>query len=70
MQVTGRRNDFIAQVALVWLREEYCMELWAPAYSAPRGIVKSAKVAEAGGWIGLSVVNSRTFDWESVPWMR
>ena len=46
------------------------MELWAPAYSAPRGIVKSAKVAEAGGWIGLSVVNSRTFDWEIVPWMR
>ena len=35
------------------------MELWASAYSAPRGIVKSAKVAEAGGWTGLSVVDSQ-----------
>jgi S-(hydroxymethyl)glutathione dehydrogenase/alcohol dehydrogenase len=31
------------------------MELWTHAYSAPRGIMKSARIAEEGGWAGLSV---------------
>ncbi len=35
------------------------MELWTHAYSAPRGIMKSAKIAEEGGWDGLSVVDSQ-----------
>ena len=35
------------------------MELWTHAYSAPRGITKAAEAAEAGGWAGLSVVDSQ-----------
>ena len=35
------------------------MELWTQAYSAPRGIMRSAKTAEDGGWGGLSVVDSQ-----------
>ncbi|MEM9682650.1 MAG: LLM class flavin-dependent oxidoreductase [Pseudomonadota bacterium] len=35
------------------------MELWTQAYSAPRGIMKSARIAEDGGWDGISVVDSQ-----------
>ena len=35
------------------------MELWTHAYSAPRAIRHSAELAEAGGWYGLSVVDSQ-----------
>ena len=35
------------------------MELWTHAFSAPRAIVRSAKLAEEGGWDGLSVVDSQ-----------
>ncbi len=35
------------------------MELWGTATSAPRGITKAAAEAEAGGWTGLSVVDSQ-----------
>lgn len=35
------------------------MELWTHAYSAPRAIVHSARLAEEGGWDGLSVVDSQ-----------
>ena len=35
------------------------MELWTHAYSAPRAIVRSARLAEDGGWDGLSVVDSQ-----------
>ena len=35
------------------------MELWTHAYSAPRGIIRSAKMAEDGGWDGISVVDSQ-----------
>ena len=35
------------------------MELWTHAYSAPRGIMQSAKIAEDGGWDGISVVDSQ-----------
>ena len=35
------------------------MELWTHAFSAPRAILHSAKLAEDGGWDGLSVVASQ-----------
>lgn len=35
------------------------MELWTHAYSAPRAIVHNARLAEEGGWDGLSVVDSQ-----------
>lgn len=35
------------------------MELWTSAWSAPRGITRYAKIAEEGGWDGLSVVDSQ-----------
>lgn len=35
------------------------MELWTSSWSAPRGILRYAKIAEEGGWDGLSVVDSQ-----------
>jgi 5,10-methylenetetrahydromethanopterin reductase len=35
------------------------MELWTHAYAAPRAILHSARLAEEGGWDGLSVVDSQ-----------
>lgn len=41
------------------------MEFWTHAYSAPRGIMKSAKIAEEGGWDGLGVVDSQNLSGDS-----
>ncbi len=35
------------------------MKIWTNAYSAPRGIMKIARVVEEDGWDGLSVVDSQ-----------
>lgn len=41
------------------------MELWTHAYSAPRAILHNARLAEAGGWDGLSVVDSQNLSGDS-----
>ena len=41
------------------------MELWTHAFSAPRAILHSAKLAEDGGWDGLSVVDSQNLSGDS-----
>ena len=41
------------------------MELWTHAYSAPRGIMRTAKIAEDGGWDGISVVDSQNLSGDS-----
>ena len=41
------------------------LELWTTSWSAPRGILRSAKIAEEGGWDGLSVVDSQNLSGDS-----
>ena len=41
------------------------MELWTTSWSAPRGIMRNARIAEEGGWDGLSVVDSRNLSGDS-----